>query len=266
MARIVGTNQDDSINGTFLADVILGLAGNDVIRGGAGDDRLFGDDGDDRLFGGDGADLLEGGAGNDIFYVDDSSDRSIEEAGGGVDRVLSPVSYVLGANVEFLNLYGNLAIDGRGNSGANQMVGNGAANSLYGFEGGDILRGGGGDDRLVGGFGMDVLEGGLGADYFMFTTATGTGQADQIRDFATGEDFIALKRDVFSNASATYRLPNEAFQLGTVATEADDRILYDQASGRLFYDEDGVGGSAATLIARLGAGTVLTSDDVVIFG
>jgi hypothetical protein len=42
---------------------------------------------------------------------------------------------------------------------------------------------------------------------------------------------------------------------------AFDRILYDKASGNIFYDADGGGGSAAVLFARVTAGTELTHLD-----
>jgi len=42
-----------------------------------------------------------------------------------------------------------------------------------------------------------------------------------------------------------------AFNTGRVATEADDRILFDTASGGLYYDNDGAGGSAAVQFATV---------------
>ena len=46
--------------------------------------------------------------------------------------------------------------------------------------------------------------------------------------------------------------------------DADDRILYDAATGNLFYDADGVGGTAAILIATLAGQPSLTVSDLEI--
>ena len=47
-----------------------------------------------------------------------------------------------------------------------------------------------------------------------------------------------------------------------MATTADQHILYDQASGNLLYDADGVGGAGAVRIGTLAAGTALTAADI----
>jgi len=48
--------------------------------------------------------------------------------------------------------------------------------------------------------------------------------------------------------------------LGKSAKDADDHIVYDQATGALYYDADGNGTGAAIQFARFKAGTVLTAD------
>ncbi|EDL49208.1 hypothetical protein ED21_21049 [Erythrobacter sp. SD-21] len=50
-------------------------------------------------------------------------------------------------------------------------------------------------------------------------------------------------------------MPN--FQLGTEADDADDRIIYDQTTGNLYFDADGNGEGEQILVANLGKGTVL---------
>ncbi len=78
-------------------------------------------------------------------------------------------------------------------------------------------------------------------DFFAFTSALGTGAVDTIQDFAAG-DSIALGYAVFS-IPGSY-LTGTAFKLGTAATTAAHRIVYNQATGELFYDADGTGAAA----------------------
>jgi Ca2+-binding RTX toxin-like protein len=64
-ATIVGTAQNNVINGTGGADVIVALAGADTVNGRAGDDVICGGDGPDVIDGGDGRDWIDGGASPD---------------------------------------------------------------------------------------------------------------------------------------------------------------------------------------------------------
>jgi hypothetical protein len=64
-ATIVGTAQNNVINGTSGRDVIVGLAGADTINGNGGDDVICGGDGPDLIDGGDGKDWIDGGASPD---------------------------------------------------------------------------------------------------------------------------------------------------------------------------------------------------------
>jgi Ca2+-binding RTX toxin-like protein len=60
MARIVGTENGDTLTGTSGHDRIFGLAGNDAIDGGPRSDFLDGGAGQDVVFGGEGKDTLVG--------------------------------------------------------------------------------------------------------------------------------------------------------------------------------------------------------------
>ncbi|MCE4553518.1 PA14 domain-containing protein [Pelomonas sp. P8] len=117
--------------GNELNNQITGNAGANLLDGGAGDDRLV------------------GGAGNDIYVVDSAGDTITENAGEGTDTVRSSVSWVLGANLENLELTGADAIDGTGNSLANLLTGNDGNNVLDGGAGADQMTGGLGDDTYV---------------------------------------------------------------------------------------------------------------------
>jgi Ca2+-binding RTX toxin-like protein len=138
--------------------------------------------------------------------------------------------------------------------------------------------GGAGDDTLVGndaanvldgGAGLDTLSGGSGADIFDFSAAPGTNNIDTVLDFLAGTDTLRLDLDVFAALGPAGALAASAFQSGaglTSAQEADDRIIYDTASGALYYDADGSGAVAAVRFAVIGIGShaLLTAVDFAI--
>jgi len=172
-----------------------------------------------------------------------------------------------------LTLTGAGTIGGTGNGLGNVINGNNAANllkgmtgadTLFGAGGADTLQGGVGDDQLFGGGGHDDLQGGTGMDGFRFDTAlSAANNVDHILDFSVVDDTIYLDRDIFTGIAADGPLAAGAFRVGTVALDADDRILYDAPTGHLFYDSDGLGGAAAILFATVTPGTALTSADFV---
>jgi Ca2+-binding RTX toxin-like protein len=104
-----------------------------------------------RLDGGAGADTMTGGLGDDTYVVDDAGDRIIETSvvDSGFDTVLASVTTTLSSYVERLVLTGAAAIDGTGNSSANELIGNAGANRLNGAAGADTMTGGQGDDTYV---------------------------------------------------------------------------------------------------------------------
>jgi serralysin len=163
-----------------------------------------------------------------------------------------------------LLLTGAGAINGTGNGGANTITGNGGANVLSGGAGADTLTGGGGLDDLYGGTGQDDLTGGTGADNFRFDSALSAAtNVDDILDFSVVDDTIQLDRDIFTGITVDGTLAAGAFHAGTAAADADDRIVYNAATGEIFYDADGVGGAAQILFAAVNAGTALTNADFV---
>jgi Ca2+-binding RTX toxin-like protein len=130
-ATIVGTDQNDVLNGTSGADAIVGLRGNDVINGlggndiicsGLGLDSINGGDGDDKLLGGNENDLIDGAAGIDLIW-----------GGTGWDRLIGGM--------------GNDTI--RGGIGNDRLFGGDGDDSLFGQEGLDRLDGGAGQNLLV---------------------------------------------------------------------------------------------------------------------
>jgi Ca2+-binding RTX toxin-like protein len=257
--------------GNVLDNVMTGNVGNDSLRGLAGNDRLFGLEGVDTLSGGDGNDYLDGGAGadvmsggdgNDTYVVDDAADRVVEGLNKGNDTVEASVTHTLKGNVETLILTGTGDINGTGSRGDNTLTGNAGANLLNGGLGNDTLQGGGGNDILIGG---------KGGDKFVFASALNAAtNIDIVRDFvATDGDKIHLSKAVFAALGIPGALTAGAFYASATATsahDADDRIIYNTASGNLYYDADGLGGASAVQFATIGelAHPLLSSIDFLI--
>ena len=129
-----------AINGTgnALDNVLVGNSGNNILNGGGGNDTLDGNDG---------IDTLVGGTGDDNYIINSTTDTITEFSSGGVDTVISNVTYTLGAYLENLTVTGTSNLNGFGNSLNNIIIGNSGANTLNGW---------GGIDTLIGGVGNDV--------------------------------------------------------------------------------------------------------------
>ncbi|WP_028029657.1 VCBS domain-containing protein [Gemmobacter nectariphilus] len=151
-----------------------------------------------------------------------------------------------------------------GTSGRNRLTGSASSETISGLAGNDTINAGTGDDTLIGGSGLDSLTGGDGADVFVFDQTPKASEADVITDFVSGLDQIALARAVFGAAGLPGILDDAAFALGTAPTDATDRLIYDDATGRLFWDADGTGRSATVLLATLQGSPLLEASDIVI--
>jgi Ca2+-binding RTX toxin-like protein len=224
----------------------------------AGD--VNGDGFDDLIVGGDHADPngnTDAGASYVLFGRDFTN--TADQIGGGGANTLAGT----GANEVLIGGLGDDTIDGAGGNdvlrggGGNDALAGGADNDrLAGGSGADALDGGAGDDRLLGNDGADTLDGGTGNDtltgggdndVFLFNDALGAGNVDTIADFggagSTALDAIHLENAIFAALTATGALAAGSFVSGAspVAGDANDYILYDTATGALYYDEDGSG-------------------------
>jgi serralysin len=220
------------------------------LTGSAYADSLTGNTLDNVIDGGVGADTMSGGTGDDTYYVDNTGDNVVETSpSGGDDTIYSSVSYSLkGRFVEHLTLTGTADINATGNNQLDNLVGN---------DGNNILDGQGGTNYLTGG---------AGADTFRFDSAIGGNNISAITDFTVGTDMIALDKSIFKALGADGALDPSAFGTGKTATTADQRILYDSASGEIFYDADGTGSAAATLFALVNTGLSVTASSFTIQG
>ena len=220
-----GAHGDDNLNGGAGEDYLGGSWGNDTLDGDLGNDSLKGHQGDDRLWGGEGEDTLHGGGGNDFL-------------GGSL---------------------GDDRLDGA--QGNDSLKGHEGNDFLWGSYGNDTLNGGAGNDSLTGGAGNDLLVGGAGQDTFFLEPLVG--EADQIAYFSVTDDEIAFQSAALDNLPVGL-LSELQFTLGTVATTADHRFIYDRPSGSLFYDADGSGGGLQTQVATLQNKARLGADHIQI--
>lgn len=275
--------------------------GNDELYGANGDDTIYGDarqlgnfpslpdtgaeyqgtynTGSDDILGGMGNDYLIGDIdqGNSgVFKF--ASDKVLGD--GGIDTLVGDVTYLLAFSDPISATCGNDKLSG--GSDNDEIYGD--AGYVVSYDGivtiafgDDVLSGGDGDDVLygdalgvmgptivtrqgndvlAGGNGNDYLVGGGGADQFVFDTRPNSiTNVDTIEDFSAAEgDKLVLHKSVFAKLS-TATLPQD---LGA-------KLIYDNTTGALSYDADGLGaGRAETICILANTPATLTADSFLI--
>ncbi len=255
-----GTSLGEQVVGTDFADTLDGANGNDTLWGGLGDDTFVLNSGRDDL---------SGGGGNDTFHVT-AQDRVFEAAGeGSADRVIAYTSYTLAAGqaIEVLQaaeIATALPLELRGNGASNRIIGNAEGNRLLGLVGNDTLEGGGGSDTITGGLGRDRLTGGSGADTFVLMPTASN--ADTITDFTHDSDSLHLSAGAFGAGLDAGFLDPAQFTSNRSARPqtADHRLLYENDTGRLYFDADGTGAADKVLIATLSGAPTLDAGDFLL--
>jgi Ca2+-binding RTX toxin-like protein len=208
---ITGTNADNVVAPTANVLALRTTSRNDTISTLAGDDTIDGGGGDDTLSGGSGNDLMSGSAGDDT--VNGGSGDDTVNGGSGHDRV-------------------------------------------YGGAGRDAVSGGIGNDTVSGGAGNDTLSGNGGRDVFLFDTRLSkSSNVDTIKDFNVASDSLWLDNSVFTQlgrgSPKGVKLAADLFVSASGAQDTQDRIIYDQETGSLYYDRDGTGSAAQVKFATL---------------
>lgn len=268
---IVGNYGDNTLDGNRTSgaspeattatnsDTLVGLFGSDIYR-------VYGANNN-----GNGFALGDLNADGDILDAGETNitgDVVLElGSAGGYDQVFASGNYQLriGTGIEALSAASQTATGAaaeyilRGNNFAQLVVGNDAANTIDGRQGNDTLTGRGGND------------------VFAFTTALdATNNVDQVTDFAAG-DRIGLSNDnnagtntaneIFANAlfDGNGVLTQADFQTVTTGsgTNSGAHIIFNSASGQLFYDADGAGFTGSVLFAQLAVGTQLGFNDII---
>ncbi|MFM6834580.1 MAG: Calx-beta domain-containing protein [Dolichospermum sp.] len=132
-----------------------------------------------------------------------------------------------------------------------------------GTNGNDVLLGTTANDYLIGGAGDDNLTGGAGGDLFSFATAN-LGN-DRIMDFDPGQDTILVSAAGFGGGLiAGDTITAAQFFLGSTATNASQRFIYNSTNGALWFDVDGNGSQVGKQIATLNTGLALTFEDIFV--
>jgi Ca2+-binding RTX toxin-like protein len=148
------------------------------------------------------------------------------------------------------------------NTAANDVLKGGTgADKLNGYAGNDTITGGAGNDVINGGAGADSLTGGTGNDTFSFNLV-GAENVDFISDFTSGQDKISLFGTAFSGALSA-GVYTDMYVNGTAALDGNDFIIYNQATGELFFDADANGVNTQQLIANLVPNTTLFLSDFI---
>ena len=232
-----------TLTGNGFSQTIIGASGDDILNG--DNDTLTAG----VLTGTPTGDRLVGLGGNDTYRVYSQADVVIEAVGGGTqDVVFTSGNYQLydGQEIETLSAANQGATTNglvlRGNERANVLIGNDGNNVLDGRLGNDLLIGRGGND-----------------DY-QFTTALGSNNVDTISGFNAG-DRIVLDTTIFVGINGANNFQGDGAvgitefrTIGSGAQDADDFILYDQATGQIFFDADANGIGQAVLFAQVDPG------------
>jgi Ca2+-binding RTX toxin-like protein len=215
---------------------------------------------------------------NNNFTGNDQFTYAIDDGNGGT--ATAAVSVTVNSTTDAINgtegqdtlqgTTGDDLINGLGNrdalrgfAGNDTLNGNQGNDNLLGGFNRDVLNGDSGNDLLIGGFGSDTITGGEGSDRVrFFRTQDGR---DEITDFAPSEDILQFKGNNFGGGLVNGVLPEEQFVTGITAVDSDDRFIYNQSNGNLFFDLDGVGGNEQVLLATLSNQADLSADEIVIF-
>ena len=200
--NILGGSEDDFIRGGAGSDTVRGQTGNDDISGNAGNDKLFGDSGRDDIFGDSGNDTIRGGSAADRLFGDAGNDDI--RGGTGDDRIFG------GTGNDLL----------LGNSGVDRIAGENGNDRIHGGLGDDILQGNAGNDLIIGNSGEDELAGNDGNDRL------NGGSEDDILTGGNGNDRLngGSEDDTLTGGSGNDRLngnQDNDLLIGIDSTDSD---------------------------------------------
>jgi Ca2+-binding RTX toxin-like protein len=243
----------------------------DSFTGGTTGVFVYGFDGNDKITGSSVSDIIDGGPGADTI-----------DAAGGFDYV-SYYSSATGVTLDLKNPANNTG-DAKGDvitnaeayiltSKDDTFIGTDSGqNIVFGYEGNDTLKGGfnannwffagDGNDRMVGGGVQDLFVGGNGADTIAFATPKPIA-GSSVFGFTPGTDVLEISRAAFGLSAGYAVTAGSTLVSGTgpVATTAQPTFFYYTNLGLLYFDPDGTGSTAATLLAQFDTHPALTAAD-----
>lgn len=276
-----GNGLDNFIRGNSGNNHLIGGAGHDQLFGSGGSDLIEGGNGQDNLIVFEGGNsVLLGGRGGDTYEIANSSASVYEAAGEGTDivhfdvsrRFQDQVTLTLEGEIEYIFIGGtgnsNVVATDTDNyiraSGLNNVVnvdalggddfietGLWTAGRIYGGDGDDViwcdhdgdgneLYGGNGDDIIYVHGWADIVSGGAGRDDFLFDQQD---RPTTIIDFSVADDFVSLQSlPYLANGIMGARYFHAGAGADAVAQTDDHHVIFDTATGALYYDYDGVGG------------------------
>lgn len=191
---------------------------------------------------------LRGAGGTLDFTTGISGQNSIEIRDGGLTSAIN-----ITGSVNDDRMFGTTFDD--------TFNGGNGRDELLGGDGSDTLSGGAGKDRLNGGAGNDQLTGGSNADTFVFNSNFAAGDnIDLVADFTSGSDLFELDRTNYFLGLSLGQLAPSQFATGS-ATGNGPQIVYDQATGALFYDGNGANAGGSAQFATVAGTPALTAAD-----
>ncbi|MBN3959924.1 calcium-binding protein [Nostoc sp. NMS8] len=260
-------NDSLDISGNYLYDSPYVYSdsrpsGNNTLEGGAGDDSLSVSDST-------GDNLLSGGDGNDSFNLitnsvdTDLSDLVIQtvDGGNGNDSLFAIYNFTAGGITSTFNATTNTGSITVGIYRVNYN--NIEQLNISGTAYDDLIVGSNGNDTLTGGNGNDSLYGGDGTDTFSFYNYNGG--VDTIDDFNAANELIQVSSASFGGGLLPGSVLASQFVIGTSATTSNQRFIYNNTTGGLFFDQDGsASGFTQVKFAQLSAGLSLTENNFVV--
>jgi Ca2+-binding RTX toxin-like protein len=298
---LYGYGNADTIFGGNDDDILWGGTGLDEVRGEAGNDLIYVAKDDlgtnETVDGGTGGDVVNVFKGN--VNLGKAIVLSIEEIEFGVSASFNQSIYMEGLQMGGGAFSSFLTLDGRvgatdylqvtmgvdtdvnasnwtfvdwNSSGADAdrviILGDADADTIRGTSERDLIKSKFGADWLYGKGGSDNLNGGGpdgAVDRFVFDTALGSSNIDTIVGFEVNIDEVRLENTGIFTGLVAGSLSAAAFRIGASAADASDRIIYNSANGALYFDADGLGGTAQVRFANIGTGLALDNLDFVVF-
>jgi Ca2+-binding RTX toxin-like protein len=155
------------------------------------------------------------------------------------------------------------AVGVTGTNYADYLVGDTRSNFISGRGGNDLIFGGDGNDNIYGGAGKDTISGGNGADRFVITNPAHGG--DHITYFSTS-DFLVFDNAGFGFGTYSGTAPSHVFRsrADNHALDSNDRFIFRTTDDTLWFDRDGSGTSAPTLLVTLNNDYSLSANDLYI--